>query len=185
MASNECPRAPISSGRSATELRRARSPDATAWAPASSRRSGSISRLARTTPSSDAPPAARIAAVARDQAVAAWQAFRDRVPEGERTPAQRARLVEADGLLCVAFANRRGVNLLSPQLARLGGRCRLVVTTAFGQTTGEFVDDHHAALGPLPVAVDHRSEIGRDATFERGMLAAIDCGSAHLLPLGQ
>jgi HKD family nuclease len=43
-----------------------------------------------------------------------------------------------DAILCVAFANRRGVNLLQPQLSLLGRRCRLLVTSAFGgQTTGD------------------------------------------------
>lgn len=41
-------------------------------------------------------------------------------------------------MLCVAFANRRGVNLLQPQLSGLGRRCRLLVTSVFGgQTTGD------------------------------------------------
>jgi hypothetical protein len=33
------------------------------------------------------------------------------------------------------FANAKGVNLLGPQLGRLGGRCRLVVTSTFGGET--------------------------------------------------
>jgi tetratricopeptide (TPR) repeat protein len=37
----------------------------------------------------------------RERAEAGWTAFADRVPEAERSPAQRARLAEADGLLSV------------------------------------------------------------------------------------
>jgi hypothetical protein len=48
----------------------------------------------------------------------------------------RRSLAEADdALLCVAFANAKGVNLLGPQLGRLGSRCRLVVTSTFGGET--------------------------------------------------
>jgi HKD family nuclease len=72
-------------------------------------------------------------------------------PENELLPAIREVLAEADAaLLCVAFANRRGINLLQPQLARLGSRCRLMVTSAFGgQTTGSAL----AAAADLGVRV--------------------------------
>ena len=72
-------------------------------------------------------------------------------PSNELLPAIRDALAGADdALLCVAFANRRGVNLLAPQLAGLGSRCRLVVTSVFGgQTTG----------GALAAAADLRVQI--------------------------
>ncbi len=58
-------------------------------------------------------------------------------PEQELLPSLRASLADADSaLLCVAFANQKGVNLLGPQLKVLGRRCRLVVTSSFsGETT--------------------------------------------------
>ena len=40
-------------------------------------------------------------------------------------------------LLCVAFASRGGVHLLSRQLEQLGRRSRLLVTSVFGSTTAE------------------------------------------------
>ena len=42
-------------------------------------------------------------------------------PEQELLPSLRASLADADSaLLCVAFANQKGVNLLGPQLKVLG-----------------------------------------------------------------
>jgi HKD family nuclease len=59
-------------------------------------------------------------------------------PDNALLPAIRQALAGAqDALLCVAFVNRRGINLLEPQLTGLGARCRLLVTSAFGgDTTG-------------------------------------------------
>jgi cellulose synthase operon protein C len=57
----------------------------------------------------------------RDQAAAAWQAFRDRVPEDERTPAQRARLREADGLLCVDQDPHRALAVWRETLSAFAG----------------------------------------------------------------
>ena len=58
-------------------------------------------------------------------------------PEPRLLTALRQSLAGADtALLCVAFANQKGVNLLGPQLEALGSRCRLVVTSTFaGGTT--------------------------------------------------
>ncbi len=57
-------------------------------------------------------------------------------PRQDLLPAVRRSLTEADeALLCVAFANVKGLNLLVPQLSRLGGDCRMVVTSAFGGET--------------------------------------------------
>jgi hypothetical protein len=51
-------------------------------------------------------------------------------------PSLREALADADSaLLCVAFANQKGVNLLEPQLGVLGRRCRLLVTSSFGGET--------------------------------------------------
>jgi HKD family nuclease len=51
-------------------------------------------------------------------------------------PALRRTLTDADdALLCVAFVNRKGLNLLSTQLGKLAERCRLLVTSAFGGET--------------------------------------------------
>ncbi len=51
-------------------------------------------------------------------------------------PAIRHTLADAQAaLLCVAFVNRRGINLLEPQLAGLAGSCRLLVTPVFGGAT--------------------------------------------------
>jgi hypothetical protein len=48
----------------------------------------------------------------------------------------RETLTEADeSLLCVAFANEAGVNLIAPALERAGKRARLLATTVFGGTT--------------------------------------------------
>ena len=49
-----------------------------------------------------------------------------------------------EALLGVAFVQRRGVNLLEPQLARLG-RGRLVATTVFGSTTAQGLERADAA----------------------------------------
>jgi HKD family nuclease len=65
----------------------------------------------------------------RTELVATW-------PDNRLLPAIRTALREADeALLCVAFVNRRGINLLEPQLSALSRRCRLLVTTVFGGTT--------------------------------------------------
>jgi hypothetical protein len=60
-------------------------------------------------------------------------------PSNDLLPAIRSALDGADdAILCVAFANRRGVNLLQPRLSALGHRCRLLVTSVFGgPTTGD------------------------------------------------
>src|SRR3954465_8649310 len=44
-----------------------------------------------------------------------------------------------EALLAVAFVQRRGVNLIEPQLRGVS-RVRLVATTVFGTTTGEGLD---------------------------------------------
>lgn len=50
--------------------------------------------------------------------------------------AVRETIEEADeALLCVAFANEAGVNLIAPTLERAGKRVRLLSTTVFGDTT--------------------------------------------------
>ena len=51
-----------------------------------------------------------------------------------------------EALLCVAFANEAGVNLLAPALERAGGPVRLLSTTVFGGTTAAALD-RAAALG--------------------------------------
>lgn len=56
-------------------------------------------------------------------------------PNGTLLPAIRSTLGAGDeGLLCVAFANRKGVALLDQELAELAhrGGCRMLLTTAFG-----------------------------------------------------
>jgi HKD family nuclease len=58
-------------------------------------------------------------------------------PANGLLPAVRGGLDGADdALLCVAFVNRQGISLLEPQLAALGGKCHLLVTSVFGTTTG-------------------------------------------------
>lgn len=48
-----------------------------------------------------------------------------------------------EALLCVAFASRSGVQLLHEPLEALGGRARLLVTTAFGSTAAEALNHAH------------------------------------------
>jgi HKD family nuclease len=68
-------------------------------------------------------------------------------PPGGLLQAVRATVDTADeALLCVAFANEAGVNLLAPALERAGRRMRLLSTTAFGGTTAAALD-RAAALG--------------------------------------
>jgi tetratricopeptide (TPR) repeat protein len=62
----------------------------------------------------------------RERARAGWAAFAERVPEAQRTPAQRARLVEADGLLAVER---------DPQQALAAWREALAAYAALGETT--------------------------------------------------
>jgi hypothetical protein len=53
-------------------------------------------------------------------------------PEPELLPALRTLLGRADeALMCVAFANLKGVHLLERELERLGDRTRIVLTTTF------------------------------------------------------
>jgi len=57
-------------------------------------------------------------------------------------------------LLCVAFASRGGVHLLSRQLEKLGSRGRLLVTNVFGSTSADALaaaadlDVHIRVLNP-------------------------------------
>ena len=56
-------------------------------------------------------------------------------PNGTLLPAIRSTLASGDeGLLCVAFANRKGVALLDEELSGLAtrGDCRMLLTSAFG-----------------------------------------------------
>lgn len=56
-------------------------------------------------------------------------------PNGTLLPAIRSTLASGDeGLLCVAFANRKGVALLDEELSGLAtrGGCRMLLTSAFG-----------------------------------------------------
>lgn len=72
-------------------------------------------------------------------------------PDNDLLPAIRRALAGADdALLCVAFVNRKGINLLEPQLASLADRCRLLVTSAFG---GDTTGDALAAAADLRVRV--------------------------------
>lgn len=57
-------------------------------------------------------------------------------PTQDLLPALRRSLAEADeALLCVAFVNVKGINLVAPQLSRLASHCRMIVTSAFGGDT--------------------------------------------------
>ena len=56
-------------------------------------------------------------------------------PHGTLLPALRSTLSTGnEGLLCVAFANRKGVALLDDELTRLADQdgCRMLLTTVFG-----------------------------------------------------
>ena len=100
----------------------------------------------------------------------------------ELLPAIRRVVTDADeALLCVAFANEAGVNLLAPALGRRPSRVRLLATTVFGDTTAAALS-RAAALG-----VEVRTLNLRGGTYHpklylarRGTHAAALVGSANL-----
>src|SRR4051794_15590524 len=57
-------------------------------------------------------------------------------PQQQLLPTLRGALDRADqALLCVAFANAKGVHLLERQLDRLGDHTRLLLTTVFADSS--------------------------------------------------
>lgn len=67
-------------------------------------------------------------------------------PSGGLLSAIRGTLADADeALLCVAFAQRRGVHLITKELETVAKRCgtRVLVTTTFGATSGAALDALH------------------------------------------
>ena len=86
-----------------------------------------------------------------------------------------------EALLCVAFANEAGVNLIAPALERAGTRVRLLSTTVFGGTTAAALD-RASALGAdvrvlnLPRGTYHpKLYLGRHGDDVRALV-----GSANL-----
>lgn len=94
----------------------------------------------------------------------------------------REQLGECDeALLCVAFASRGGVHLLSRQLRRLGPNSRLLVTNVFGSTTTE------ALVAAQDLGADVRILNLRGGTYHpklylsvSGASASATIGSANL-----
>ena len=86
-----------------------------------------------------------------------------------------------EALLCVAFASRGGVHLLSRQLERLGPRGRLLVTNVFGSTSAE------ALIAAGDMGIDVRVLNLRGGTYHpklylssAGHTASATIGSANL-----
>jgi HKD family nuclease len=109
---------------------------------------------------------------------------------------QAVREVVADAdeaLLCVAFANQAGVELLAPALARVGGPVRLLATTVFGGTTGSALQrasdlgvevrvlnlprgTYHPKLYLARSGADARAFVG-SANLTSGLLRNIEVGA--------
>ena len=98
-------------------------------------------------------------------------------------PAVRSLLGEADeALLCVAFANEPGVNLIRPQLRELGSRARLLVTSTFATTRPSALATAHGlgvevrVLNPSGGTFHPKVILADSPTTGSGMLV----GSANL-----